>query len=209
MQLIGMLDSPFVRRVAIAARLLGVPFEHRNLSVFANYDVVRTLNPAVKVPTLVCDDGTVLMESGLILDYLETLAGRSLWPAEAASRRHALRIAGLALAVCEKVVQMVIEKRVRPPEFHYEGWFMRIKQQLAGTLAALDAALAEEPLSLEESKLGHAAIVAAVAWRCVQIKVADDVLPAYPTLADFAARAERLAVFTAVPSDEEAVLAPA
>jgi glutathione S-transferase len=169
MQLIGMLDSPFVRRVAIAARLLGVPLEHRNLSVFRDYDAVRTLNPAVKVPTLVCDDGTVLMESGLILDYLEAVAGRSLWPAHPASRRHALRVAGLALAVSEKVVQMVIEKRVRPAELLYETWFLRIKQQLAGTLAALDAALAEEPLPLEESKLGHAAIIAAVAWRCVQI----------------------------------------
>lgn len=207
MQLIGMLDSPFVRRTAIAARLLGVPLEHRNLSVFGSYDVIRAINPAVKVPTLVCDDGTVLMESGLILDYLETLAGRSLWPADAAERRHALRIAGLSLAVCEKVVQMNIEKRVRPPEFLFEGWFTRIRQQLGGTLGALDTALTEEPLSLEESRLGHAAIAAAVAWRCVQIKVADDVLPAYPTLVDFSARAERLAVFEAVPADEAAVMA--
>ena len=209
MQLIGMLDSPFVRRTAIAARLLGIPFEHRNLSVFRNYDVVRTINPAVKVPTLVCDDGTVLMDSSLILDYLETVAGRSLWPADAAQRRHALRVTGLALAACEKVVQMFMEKHARPPEFLYEGWFGRIRQQLAGALASLDATLAEEPLPLEESKIGHAAIIAAITWRCVQIKVADDVLPAYPTLADFSSRAERLAVFMAAPPDEEAVMAPA
>jgi glutathione S-transferase len=177
--------------------------------VFGNYDVVRTLNPAVKVPTLVCDDGTVLMDSGLILDYLEASAGRSLWPADLAQRRRALRVAGLSLAACEKVGQMHLEKHGRPAEFRYEGWFMRIRQQLAGALASLDAALAEEPLALEESHIGHAAIAAAVAWRCVQIKVADDVLPAYPTLADFSARAERLPVFMAAPADEQAVMAPA
>lgn len=209
MQLIGMLDSPFVRRTAIAARLLGIAFQHRNLSVFRDYDVVRTLNPAVKVPTLICDDGTVLMESGLILDHLETLAGRSLWPAEPAQRRQALRVAGLSLAACEKVVQMVIEKRVRPPELLHEAWFARIRQQLAGTLAALDATLAAEPLALEESRIGHAAIIAAVTWRCVQIKMADEVPAVYPTLADFSARAERLPVFIAAPADEEAVMAPA
>ncbi|HEX4510442.1 MAG TPA: glutathione S-transferase family protein [Burkholderiaceae bacterium] len=209
MQLIGMLDSPFVRRTAIAARLLGIAFEHRNLSVFADFDLMRTINPAVKVPTLVCDDGTVLMESGLILDYFESLAGRSLWPAEVPARRHALRVTGLALVACEKVMQMVVEKRIRAPQSLDEAWYNRVKQQLAGALAALDKALAEEPLALDEAHLGHAAIITAVMWRYAQVKVAGEVLPAYPTLADFVARAERLPVFATVPFDEAAVLDPA
>ena len=207
MQLIGMLDSPFVRRVAIAARLLGVSLQHRNLSVFGNYDEFRAINPAVKVPTLVCDDGTVLMESGLIIDYLEGRAGRSLWPADPAERLHALRVAGLALAACEKVVHIVIERRVRPADLLYESWLARIRQQLAGTLGMLDAALLAAPLPLEESRLTHAAIAAAIAWRVVELKVRDDVLPAYPTLADFASRAERLPVFAGIPADEDVVLA--
>lgn len=76
MQLIGMLDSPFVRRVAIALRLLDLPYEHRPLSVFRNFQAFSLFNPMVKAPTLVLDDGTVLMDSSLILDYLECLAGR-------------------------------------------------------------------------------------------------------------------------------------
>ncbi len=76
-----MLDSPYVRRVAIALQLLGLPFEHRALSVFRTFDQFRAINPVVKAPTLVCDDGTVLMDSSLILDYAETLAApRSLLP---------------------------------------------------------------------------------------------------------------------------------
>jgi glutathione S-transferase len=74
MLLIGMLDSPYVRRVAITLKLLGIPFEHRALSVFRHYEEFARINPVVKAPTLVTDDGTMLIDSTLIIDYAETLA---------------------------------------------------------------------------------------------------------------------------------------
>src|SRR3954463_3317706 len=72
MVLIGMLDSPYVRRCAVSMKLMGIAFEHRPVSVFRHFEQFRAINPVVKAPTLVCDDGTVLMDSTLILDYLET-----------------------------------------------------------------------------------------------------------------------------------------
>ena len=92
MQLIGMLDSPYVRRVAISLQLLGLPFEHRSISVFRTFDEFSRLNPVVKAPSLVCDDGEVLMDSTLIIDYAEILAAprRSLMPSDTAARQHAL-----------------------------------------------------------------------------------------------------------------------
>lgn len=69
MQLIGMLDSPYVRRTAISLAALGLPFEHRALSVFSTFDAFHAINPVVKAPTLICDDGVVLMDSSLILEY--------------------------------------------------------------------------------------------------------------------------------------------
>ena len=74
MQLVGMLDSPYVRRVAVSLQLLGLPFEHRSVSVFSTFPQFQAINPVVKAPTLVCDDGEVLMESTLILDYAVALA---------------------------------------------------------------------------------------------------------------------------------------
>jgi glutathione S-transferase len=68
-QLIGMLDSPYVRRTAISLRLLGLPFEHRSISVFRQFDEFAAINPVVKAPSLVCDAGEVLMDSDLILDH--------------------------------------------------------------------------------------------------------------------------------------------
>ena len=57
MQLIGMLDSPYVRRVAISLRLLAIPFEHKAVSVFKNFEQFKQINPVVKAPSLVCAMG--------------------------------------------------------------------------------------------------------------------------------------------------------
>src|SRR5438876_11421193 len=90
MQLIGMLDSPYVRRVAVSLQLLGLPFEHRSISVFRTFEQFSAINPVVKAPTLVCDDGTVLMDSTLIIDYAEALAAprKSLMPVGVMERQH-------------------------------------------------------------------------------------------------------------------------
>ncbi len=92
MRLIGMLDSPYVRRVAVSLQLMGVPFEHLSLSVFRTFAQFQEINPVVKAPSLVCDDGTVLMDSTLILQYAEALTHpRSLIPRGKAAVRLALR----------------------------------------------------------------------------------------------------------------------
>src|SRR6476646_7350167 len=76
MILIGQFDSPFVRRVAIALRLYGLPFEHRPWSTFGDADKIAPYNPLRRVPTLVLDSGEALIESTAILDYLDELVGR-------------------------------------------------------------------------------------------------------------------------------------
>ena len=182
MRLIGMLDSPYVRRVAIALRLLEIPFEHDPLSVFSTFDQFSRINPVVKAPTLVCDDGTVLMDSGLIIDYLEVLAGRTLSPTGLAQRTRALRVVGLAMAACEKVVQIVYEHHLRPAEKLHAPWLERVHRQLLAALTALDAELAQHPLAADEKGLTQAGLSAAIAWRFMQIKlavpIADSVCPA-------------------------------
>ncbi|MEL6249260.1 MAG: glutathione S-transferase N-terminal domain-containing protein [Cyanobacteria bacterium J06627_15] len=82
MQLIGMLDSPYVRRVAISLKRLNIPFEHQSVSVFRQVEDFSQINPLIRAPSLVCDDGTVLADSTLILEYVEQLAGpdQSLMP---------------------------------------------------------------------------------------------------------------------------------
>jgi glutathione S-transferase len=203
MRLIGMLDSPYVRRTAIALRLLGLPFEHDPLSVFSTFEQFRRINPVVKAPTFVCDDGTVLMDSALIIDHAETLAGRSLWPADRAERTRALRVTGLALAACEKVMQIVYEHHLRPAV--HAPWLERIESQMLAALTELDAEIARSPLAADESTLTQAGLSAAIAWRFMQIKLQVPVAAATcPALAAHSARAEALPAFAQTPPIETA-----
>ncbi|MBY0401208.1 glutathione S-transferase N-terminal domain-containing protein, partial [Myxococcota bacterium] len=109
MLLIGMYDSPFVRRVAIAMRLYGIGFEHRPWSVFRDAEQIARHNPLIRVPTLVLDDGETLVDSQAILDALDDLVGpeRALMPAEGARRRRHLRICALACGLGDKVVSLI------------------------------------------------------------------------------------------------------
>ena len=192
MKLIGMLDSPYVRRVAISLQLLDLPFEHQSLSVFRGFDEFRRTNPVVKAPTLVCDDGTVLMDSTLILQYAEALAGRSLLPAEPQALTQSLRTVGLALAACEKAVQIVYERGLRPAEKQHAPWVTRVTGQL---LAACDGLEQAMPTSM-----GQAGVSTAVAWEFIQ-KMVPDVVPAarFPQLVAFSKAAEALPAFAAAP----------
>ncbi|MGH8212056.1 MAG: glutathione S-transferase family protein [Rhodanobacteraceae bacterium] len=201
MQLIGMLDSPYVRRTAISLRLLGLPFEHRPLSVFRNFGEVHAINPLVKVPTLVCDDGCVLVDSTLIIVHAETIANRRLMPNAPGEHRAALRWIGVALVACEKAVQVFYEQK-RDANRRDADWTSRVSGQLQSACALLEQELrgTDENTWLFDDTLTQADITVAVAWGFVQL-VAADVAPAaeYPKLAAFAARAERLPEFRAFP----------
>ena len=169
MQLIGMLDSPYVRRVAVSLHWLGVPFEHRSISVFRQFDAFAAINPVVKAPTLVADDGTVLMDSTLILQHVESIApsGRSLVPTEPRAALRDLRLTGLALAGCEKAVQIVYEKTLRPEHKQHAPWLDRVRGQMEEAFDALDAELHAAPLPRDAAGLTQAALTTGVVWRFV------------------------------------------
>jgi len=196
MQLIGMLDSPFVRRVAISFDLQDIPFEHKALSVFRNFDEFSAINPTVKAPTLVLDDGSFLIDSTLMLEYGDALAGNSLLPAAPAARAKALRAIGPALAACEKTAQIVYEYSLRPQEKQHQPWLDRVQQQLFAALRLLEA----ETDAFDIAALDQAAVTAAVTWSFVQLNVAQIVKPDdFPHLAAWTARAEALPVFQRYP----------
>lgn len=204
MQLVGMLDSPYVRRVAISLKRFGLPFEHRPVSVFRHVEEFRRINPLVKAPTLVCDDGLVLTDSSLILDYLESLAGaeRSLMPAELAPWRQALRLLGIALTACDKTVQVVYERQQRPADKLHQPWLDRVETQIAAAYDALEAAAMQARPWLLGERFTQADVTVAVAWRFTQYYIADLVkAERYPVLAAYSARAERLPEFASTPLD--------
>jgi glutathione S-transferase len=191
LQLIGMLDSPYVRRVAVALIAARVAFEHKPISLFRHIDAFTKLSPLLKAPSLVTDEGFVLVESSVILDYLGTRS-----PALAAMRPEgaaAFRRLGVALTVMEKAVQIHYERALRGPGERSESWRERVARQLDVGLAALDADVGEPALT-------HADIAAACAFGFVTGAIGDVVDTAsYARLRAFSAEAETLPPFRAAP----------
>jgi glutathione S-transferase len=201
MQLIGMLDSPYVRRTAITLHLLELPFEHKPVSVFRQFDQFAAINPVVKAPTLVLDDGSCLMDSTLIIDYAECLAGpaRSPMPSSPAPRAHALRSVGLALAACEKTAQIVYEQQLRPAEKQHQPWLDRVRGQLLAAYGLLEREH-DDAACVSGGRINQAGITVAVAWAFTR-HMLPDVLDAasFPRLAAWSASVEALPVFRSYP----------
>lgn len=199
MILIGQYDSPFTRRVGIALTLYDLPFEHRPWSVFGDADRIRALNPLVRVPTLVLDDGFVLTDSAAILDHLDSLVpeDRALMPRAEPARHRVLKVTTLAMGLAEKAVSLFYERvfhpRVSP------DWAARLQSQLGGVLAALEDDRAARPGHFWFDRLSHADIALACALR-----FAAEAHPglvqglALPHLLNHAARMEEMPVFSSI-----------
>ena len=197
MILIGQYDSPYVRRVGIALVLYGLPFEQRPWSTFADADKLRAYNPLTRVPTLVLDDGDVLTESHLILDYLDSLVppARAMFPRDEPARRRVLKVAALATGFADKAVSLFYEKRM-----HAEAsavWTERCRTQIAGALAALESDRAGRPHPFWfGDTIGHADIAVACALRFLADAHPGFIsMAAYPSLAAHAAKLEALPAF--------------
>ena len=144
MILIGMFDSPYVRRVAVSLRQLGFAFEHRNWSVGKDFAQITRYNPLGRVPTLVLDDGEVLIESAAMLDWMDEQVGpeRALLPSRGAERRYALKLMAIATGAADKGVAQLYEGAFRPPSMRFEPWVARCRSQMEEGLAELDRACA-------------------------------------------------------------------
>ena len=197
MILVGQYDSPFVRRVGIAMTLYGIAFEHRPWSAFGDADKIRPYNPLTRVPTLILDDGEVLIESHMILDYLDSLVpgDRRLFPVREPVRHQALKVSALAIGLGDKIVSLFYEGRLHDKVS--DLWVGRCRTQIQTVLGVLEADRAARPGAWWfGDQFGHADIAVAVMLRFL-----GDAHPGLVSLADFpkleahAARMEALPVF--------------
>jgi len=196
MFLIGQYDSPFVRRVAIALRLYGLPFEHRPWSTFGDADKIAPFNPLRRVPTLVLDSGEALIESAAILNSLDELVGPeiAMMAERGELRRRQLRICALGSGLADKAVSLIYERVLRKDQLAL--WVERCQAQIGGVLEMLDREreAVATPFWFGE-RIGHADIIVACALRFT-----GEAHPAlfdarYPALQAHAARCEALPPF--------------
>ena len=116
MILVGQYDSPFVRRVAVSLRVLGFAYEQDTRSVYGDFDAMRRINPLGRIPSLILNDGEVVLDSAAILDWLDQSVGpkRALVPVDGGERRGVLRRVALATGAIDKAGAAAHE-RLGPP----------------------------------------------------------------------------------------------
>jgi glutathione S-transferase len=200
MQLIGLYDSPYVRRVAISMRLQGWSFEHVPLSVFRHQDEMRKINPLLKVPMLVLDNGERLIDSTFILDYLDdqVSADKRLVPVSGDARRIVQQRCAIALIATEKAMQAYYETTLRPNEFAYGPWIERCTAQMHEAFAMLES----QPVSnvISEATITQADITTAVALRFARhVRPAELPIGRYPRLDQLSSDCEALSTFVDTP----------
>ncbi len=136
-------SSPFVRKVRIAASVLGFDrdIEVRETDLNDPADSIRTENPVGKIPALILEDGTAYYDSRVSLEYLDVRAGGGrLIPREVPKRFETLRLQALCDGILDASVLTVYETRYRPAGMQVQSWVDRQAEKIARGFAALEAA---------------------------------------------------------------------
>ena len=197
MILIGRFLSPFVRRVGVTLNHYGLAYEHRQLSTRDAKDEIRKINPLGRVPALVLDDGDVLVDSSVIVDYLDHVAGpaKSLTPLAEPERHRVLSLSGVATGTADKVVSWFYESQ-RPKERIHEPYFAEYRRQALDGFRWLDGKAAGPWMTGE--RMTQADVMVACAWSFMRRQAPE--LHAEldcPKLAGLVARMAELPAFTA------------
>lgn len=196
--LVGQFDSPVTRRVGVVLHHYGIPFTRDTRSIFGDADGIAKINPMIRIPALILDDGEVLIDSNAILDYLDEQVGpaRALIPPSGPIRRKILQATARASACFEKSGTLVYERIFHPPEHVSHQWEARCQMQLAAGLTELEQRFQGPWLC--GNTLTHADIMLACAIGYMNLRLQSAFPPgAYPNLEALAAKCEALPSFKA------------
>jgi len=195
--LVGMLDSPFVRRVAIALEHYGIAYQHLSLATVRQEAEFARYSPLKRAPTLVLPDGEHLFDSHLILQHLDEVAphARPLLPELPAERLRCRQVMGVAAGLADKAVAAVYERVFHKPEGRSQRLWKRLGGQLADCAAWLEQT-APASHYLFGTELSHADIVVGTAVCFARESVPElfSLDPA-PRLRAWCARLDALPVF--------------
>ena len=172
--------SPFVRKVRIAADLLGLAdkIDVRPVDLEDAGDSIRKQNPVGKIPALILEDGTAYYDSRVILEYLDYLAGGGrIIPREAPARFEALRLQALCDGILDSCLLLVYENRYRPADKHVQSWIDRQNEKITRGMKVLEAA---PPKLTDPPDVGQIALACVLGYR--DLRFAGTWRKEYPAL---------------------------
>ena len=164
MKLIVSLTSPYARKIRIVLAEKGLPFDQEVDIPWLAETHVPDFNPLGKVPALVADDGEVWYDSPVIAEYLETLGGPALLPAERPAALAVRQTEALADGIIDAAVAAFLEAK-RPAPQQDPATLERQLTKIRRGLAALEERLAaRKGFGRDSLNLGDIAVGCALGY---------------------------------------------
>jgi len=161
------LTSPFGRKVRMAIDVLGLT---ERVSVTPadpqdENDTLRQQNPLGKMPCLVRADGSTIYDSGIIIEFLQDVAGSQRLLAKSGDARFAaLTRSRLADGILDAAILIVYDGRYRPGAPPSELWLAHQRGKINRGLAAFQAA-PPDPHQTDIVAIGLACALGYLDWR--------------------------------------------
>lgn len=174
--------SPFGRKVKIAADLLNLnPLLQFEATKTADpEDSIRQQNPLGKIPALILEDGTVLYDSRVIVEYLDHRAGGGKILPVGEARFEALTLQALADGLMDASILQIYELRFRPEEKRFDDWLSYQAAKVKRGLEALEATPPADLKGASDANVGTIALACALGY--LDVRFAGEWRQSYPKL---------------------------
>ena len=175
--------SPFGRKVRMAIDMLGLAdrIKLEPADPLDDNDTLRRQNPLGKMPCLVLADGSTIYDSGIIIEYLQDVAGTDrLLPLKGRDRYRSLTLSRLADGIMDASILVVYENRFRPDAAtHSPRWLAHQRGKITRGLTVFEKA-PPDPKKSDVVAIGLSCALGYLDWR-KQV----DWRPAYPRLVEW------------------------
>lgn len=158
--------SPFGRKVKIALAVLGLSDRVEIEATDTNdpKDSIRRQNPLGKIPALILENGRVLFDSRVIVEYLDHLAGGGRIIPQDDTRFAVLTLQALADGIADAALLQVYESRFRPETLRSADWVAYQAEKVTRGLAALEASPPAEVVAGGTPTIGQIALACALGY---------------------------------------------
>lgn len=182
MRLIIARPSPYARKARIALQEKAIAYDEIIENPWMPQTSIKHFNPLGKVPSLILDDGRVVHDSKVIVEYLDTLErAPRLIPQDPGMRVAHKQIEAVADGVCDAIVLVVLE-RSRAPDKQSENWIERQRLKIEAGTAELSRLLGEGEW-FTASGFGLAEVATGCALGYIGLRFPEfDWQPRYPNL---------------------------
>lgn len=159
--------SPFSAKVRMAATHAGIAFEAVPVVTTEDPKLLTDANPLGKIPVFITDEDEAIYDSRVITQYLNRVSGNRLFPRNVAKRLEAEKLEALSDGLCDCLVAIIYEHRMRPAELVHQGWIDRQWKKAERALTLLNDAPPKLPKTIN---VGHIALRAAIGYLAIRFE---------------------------------------